>query len=96
MNALSEHGRGGLLATGLTALALLSCPAAAQSADRVDQFLAVVESHGCIINKANNLTILAELEMSEAEGSAIVMSLMGDGRAVPHGDDLRITTGTCK
>lgn len=74
---------------------LLAAPATAQSADRVAAFLRAVEAAGCVVHEANNMAILAELGMSPAEGSRIVSLLMSDGRAVPQGDDLRITTGAC-
>ena len=74
----------------------LAAPAAAQSAERIAAFLAVVEELGCVVNDANNLIVLDRLNMTQAEGTRIVTQLMADGRAVPQDDDLRITTGACK
>lgn len=82
-------------AATIAALALIASPLAAQDAERIAQFLAVVEAAGCVIDEANNLDILRQLSMTEDEGGRIVMILMTDGRAVPQDDDLRITTGPC-
>lgn len=82
-----------LLALGLAGAA---APAAAQSAERVEAFLAVVEELGCVVTEANNRIVLDRLNMTQAEGSRIAALLMADGRAVPQDDDLRITTGGCQ
>ncbi len=82
-------------ATAIAALVLAASPLAAQDAARIAQFLAVVEAAGCVIDEANNQSILQQLSMTEDEGGRIVMVLMSDGRAVPQADDLRITTGPC-
>jgi len=80
----------------LGAVLMGTVAAMAQPAERIAAFLDVVEEAGCVINEANNQAILARLDMTESEGGAIVLMLMADGRAVPQGDDLRITTGTCQ
>jgi len=56
-------------ATAIAALVLAASPLAAQDAARIAQFLAVVEAAGCVIDEANNQSILQQLSMTEDEGA---------------------------
>ena len=67
----------------------------AQSADHEAVLIAAIEQAGCVVSEANEQAILTKAGLSEQEGSAIVMQLMSQGRAVPQDDDLRLVTGKC-
>jgi len=85
----------------MAALALLFVAQAATAQvedvtdERVAILVAAIESVGCVVNEANEGSVLAAAGMTEAEAGAIVILLMTTGRAEPFGDDLKLTTGNC-